>query len=452
MSTFLPSSQLLSPLFSNEAMERIFSDDNLLTKMVHFEDALAQAQGKIGVIPETAAIQISQSLPSFQPDMAHLQASLEKAGVPVAELVRQLRVHVGGDAATYIHWGATTQDVMDTAVVLQMREAFTQLETIINQTVAQLAHLADQHRHTLMVGRTHSQQALPITFGYKVAGWVAPLLRHQERLRELKPRLFTLQFGGAVGNLSALGEQGTAVQQALANLLDLSIPLTTWHTQRDNLVECANWLSFVCGSLAKMAQDIILMAQSEVGELRETADPTRGGSSTMPQKSNPIVSEGIIAIARSNANLAATMQHAQIQEHERGTHGWQMEWLTLPQMFITTAAALKKAHFLSQNLQVNVDKMKENVVASNGLLLAEPISLALSAHIGREAAKRLVKEACQLAYQQGRHLIEVVQEQTAVSLDWESLRDEANYLGVTQSMIDQILQKLSLATDETEKT
>lgn len=442
MSSTLPNSLLLKPLFGDEAMAQLFSDANFIEQMVYFEHALAQAQGKVGVIPNTAVAQITQSLPSFRPDMEQLQAGIEKAGVPVAELVRQLRAHVEGEAATYIHWGATTQDVMDTAVILQLRQAFSQLEPILIQLITQLAQLAEQHRHTLMVGRTHSQHALPITFGYKVSGWLAPLLRHQQRLQEFKLRLFVLQFGGAVGNLAALGERGTAVQHELAKLLTLPLPLTTWHTQRDSLVECANWLALLCGSVAKMAQDIILLAQSEVGELHETADSARGGSSTMPQKSNPIISEGIIAIARANVNLAATMNHAQIQEHERGTHGWQMEWLTLPQMFVTTAAALKKTLFLSQNLVVNSEKMRQNVVATQGLMLAEPLSLALSETLGREAAKRLVKEACQLAHQRGRHLIDVVREQTAVSLDWDALRDEANYLGATQHLIDRLLMEV----------
>ena len=442
-------SHIFAPLFREEDVAAIFSDDAFLQNMVAFESALAQAQGKLGVIPETAAAAITHALHTFQPDLAQMQKGVEQAGVPVAELVRQLRHHVGGEAATYIHWGATTQDVMDTAVILQMRAALVEIESLLMKTITQLAQLADLHRQTLMVGRTHSQHALPITFGYKVAGWTAPLLRHQQRLQELKPRLFRLQFGGAVGTLAALGQSGTAVQQDLANKLNLSIPSTSWHTQRDTFAECAGWLSMVCGSLAKLAQDIILLAQSDVGELRETADVKRGGSSTMPQKSNPVISEGIIAIARSNANLVATIHQAQIQEHERGTHGWQMEWLTLPQMFVSTAASLRKAHFLSQNLVVNEEKMRQNVAATNGLMLAEPISLALSQYFDRETAKNLVKQACQLAQQKKRHLVDVVRDELAalgkvdVSIDWETLSKEANYLGASEALIDQFLDKVT---------
>ena len=433
------SNALLNPLFGDEKMQQLFSDVAFIEQMVLVERTLAAVQGQLGVIPEAAATAIVVALDTFVPDLPQLQAGVERAGVPVPELVRQLRQHIGGEAASFVHWGATTQDVMDTAVILQIRHALNEIEPALQETITNLARLADAQRHTLMVGRTHSQQALPITFGYKVAGWIAPLLRHQQRLQELKPRLLQLQFGGAVGSLAALGEKGTAVQQALAAALNLHVPTITWHTQRDNLAECAGWLSLLSGSLAKMAQDIILLAQSEVGELRETADPKRGGSSTMPQKSNPIISEGIIAIARANANLLATMNQAQIQEHERGTHGWQMEWLTLPTMFVYTAAALRKAHFLSQHLVVNEDRMRQNVAASNGLMLAEPISLALSQHLGRAAAQELVKEACQEAFAQSRHLVEVVREKTDVVLDWEKIGSEANYLGSIQAMIDRIV-------------
>jgi len=444
MAAFAPNSHLLNPLFGHEAMQHIFSDATFIDQMVQFERVLAEVQGQLGVIPAPAAAAMVTALLNFVPDLPQLQAGIARAGVPVPELVRQLRQHVGGEAATYLHWAATTQDVMDTAVVLQIRQAVTQLEPVLGQTIAHLAALADQHRHTLMAGRTHSQHALPITFGYKVAGWLAPLLRHQQRLQELKPRLFVLQYGGAVGTLAALGERGTAVQQTLAAALDLHPPLISWHTQRDNLVECAGWLSLLTGSLAKIAQDIILLAQSEVDEVRETADAQRGGSSTMPQKSNPIISEAVIAIARANANLLATLHQAQIQEHERGTHGWQVEWITLPTLFIYTAAALQKIHFLSQNLVVNQSTMQQNVAASNGLMMAEPLALALSQPLGPEAARALVKEACQVVLAEKRHLVDVVREKTEIPLDWARVGREANYLGVAQAVIDRVLASAAL--------
>lgn len=438
----LPDSSLFSPLFSDDAMRHIFSDEIFVESMVSVESLLAQVQGELGIVPQTAVSTITNALPTFTPDYDQLKIGIEKAGVPVSELVRQMRQHIGAPAASYIHWGATTQDIMDTAVIIQMRTAFSLLEPKLQQIILHLAPLANNHRHTIMAGRTHSQQALPTTFGLKVAGWLTPLLRHQERLAQLKPRLLVVQFGGAAGTLASLGEQGLAVQQNLADRLSLGTTQTPWHTQRDNLAECAGWLALVCGSLAKIAQDIILLAQTEVGELRESADTSRGGSSTMPQKSNPIISEGIIAIARANANLLATMHQALVQEHERATHGWQMEWLTLPQMFVHTAVSLNKALFLSQNLVVNKEKMAQNVDLSQGLMMAEPLSLALAPELGRTEAKALIKEACQQAFAEQRHLVDVVQEKTAVSLDWAYYRNEANYLGTANDMIDQVLEQV----------
>jgi 3-carboxy-cis,cis-muconate cycloisomerase len=437
-------SPLFSALFHAPEVAEQFSDMQFVRYMLDVEAALAAVQGQLGVIPAEAAEQIVAGAATLDVDFEQLGNGFEKAGVPVIELVSQLRKHIGEEAADYVHWGATTQDIMDTACVLQLRAALTVLEASLADVVQNLARLADKHRHTLMAGRTHSQQALPIPFGLKAAGWLAPLLRNQQRLDEFKPRLLTLQFGGAAGTLAALGDRGTAVQSALAAKLNLNTPLIPWHTQRDRLVELANWLSLVTGSLAKMAQDIILMAQSEVGEVRETADASRGGSSTMPQKSNPIISELIITASRTNASLLANMHQAMIQEHERATHGWQMEWLTLPQMMNLTAVSLNKARFLTENIVIHEEKMRNNVTASNGLMLAEAITFALApSYMSRPAAKQLVREACQVALAQNRHLVDVVQAQTDVPLDWAAIRDEANYFGAANTFIDNVLAHIS---------
>jgi 3-carboxy-cis,cis-muconate cycloisomerase len=294
-----------------------------------------------------------------------------------------------------------------------------------------------------MAGRTHSQQALPIPFGLKVAEWLAPLVRHRQRLAEMKPRILVVQFGGAAGTLAALGERGTAVQEALAAELNLNMPPMPWHTQRDGFAEMASWLSLVSGSLAKMAQDIILMAQSEVGEVRESADPTRGGSSTMPQKSNPIISVLIIAAARTNASLLAAMHQAQIQEHERATHGWQMEWLVLPQMMGLTAVSLKKANFVAENLVVYEGQMRRIVAASKGLMMAEAVTFALvPTYLSRAEAKRLVREACLKAIKEDRHLIDVLQEEVTFPLNWAQLRDESAYFGTADEFINRVLASI----------
>ena len=434
-------SQLFGPLFTEPAIAAEFSDAQFVHYLLQVEAALARVQGPLGVIPADAAEQIATVAPQIAVDWPRLQNATEHAGFPIIELVAQIRKAVGPTAANYVHWGATTQDIMDTALILQLRHALTVLHTHLDAVIAELAQLVAEHRHTLMAGRTHSQQALPITFGFKVAGWLAPLLRHHQRLTELQPRLLVVQFGGAAGTLAALGADGLAVQQALATELQLATTTLPWHTQRDNLVEFAGWLSLVSGSLAKLAQDIILLAQSEVAEITESGDRARGGSSTMPQKSNPVVSELIIAAARTNAALLSSLHNAQIQEHERATHGWQMEWLALPQMVSLTGAALAKARFLSAHLVVDREQMARNVAASHGLMLAEAVSFALAAQMERAAAKQLVTEAVQTVLAEGRHLIDVLQARTDLPLDWASLRDERNYLGATQTFIDRVLAK-----------
>jgi 3-carboxy-cis,cis-muconate cycloisomerase len=434
-------SYLFSSLFSDAEVAELFSDPQLVRAMLAVESALAKVEGQLGVIPAEAADQIVDVAARMEVDFDRLRSEIEKSGVPVIDLVRQLRTQIGGDAADYVHWGATSQDIIDTANVLQIRTVLEVLESMLESVIRNLAQLADKHRHTLMAGRTHSQQALPITFGFKVTGWLAPLIRHRERLAEMRPRILVIQFGGAVGTLAALGTSGIQVQENLAEELKLNLSHIPWHTQRDNMAELASWLSLLTGSLAKMAQDIILLAQSEVGELSESDDASRGSSSTMLQKNNPIVSELIITVARTNASLLASMHQAQIQEHERGSHGLQMEWLVFPQMFILTAAALNKALFLSQNLVVDEARMRENIAASYGLMLAEAVSYALAGtSMSKASANELVKEACQVVVQEGRHLIDVLKEKTDAPVDWDAIREESAYLGSTDTFINRVLQ------------
>lgn len=435
-------SALFFTLFSSTGLADLFTDEAYVKKLVEVEGALALVQAKLGVIPEAAAQQINVALPSFKADMAQLAAATEKSSIPTIELLRQLREHVGEDAASYLHWGATSQDIMDTAVVLQCKEALGVMEKMLDATLLGLGVLAEKHRFALMAGRTHSQQALPITFGLKIANWLTPLLRHKERLAELKARVFVVQFGGAVGTLASLRDKGIAVQEALAVELGLAVPLLPWHTQRDNFVELANWLSLMSGSLAKLAQDVILMAQTEIAELRESNDASRGSSSTMPQKANPVQSELILTAARQNAQHLAAMHQAQIQEHERGTHGWQLEWLNLAQMFALTGSSLEKTLWLSQNLVVNEARMLENVKASQGLMMAEAASFELSKHRSRSEAKALVKRAVQKSLQHNKHLAETLSEESELALNWFAILDETSYLGETQTLIDRVTQEL----------
>lgn len=440
-------SNLFAPLFSDPDIAEVFSDEQFVRNMVEVELALAKVQGELHVIPVEASQTIGRIGASLQLDHIRLKEGLEQVGAPVVALVNQLREGIGGEAANFVHWGATTQDIVDTAVVLQIRASLRVLENNLLQLIGGLSELAEGNRDRLMAGRTHSQQALPIPFGFKVASWLAPLVRHRQRLNDLKPRILVLQFGGAVGTLAALGQYGIATQEALASELGLNVPLMPWHTQRDNMTELAGWLSMVSGSLANMAQDVILLAQSEVGEITEIADPSRGGSSTMPQKNNPVTSELIIAAARANASLLSSMHDALIHEHERGTHALQLEWFNLPQMFALTGSALKKAIDLSQNLVVHGSQMDRNVNASNGLMLAEAVSFALSSIMSRAEAQRIVKECCQVSKVQGRHLVDVVREKTDAPFEWSHLKEESAYFGSAGIFIDRVIQAAKKAID-----
>lgn len=440
--TISPSdSKLFGPLFSHPAIDAIFTDGRFISEMLQVETALADALGELELIPAEAATRIAEAVSGFQPDLEQLRLATQRSGVPVIELVRQLRQRVGDQHGRYVHWGATSQDIMDTARVLQVRAALAALEAELGQLITRLAELADQHRQLIMAGRTHSQQALPISFGYKVATWLAPLLRHRDRLAELRPRVLVLQLGGAAGTLAAYHERGETVSAALGKALDLVPAVIPWHTQRDGFAELAGWLSLLSGSLAKLAQDVILLAQSEVAELRESGAGDRGGSSTMPQKVNPIQSELIIAAARANAALLSSMHQALVQEHERATHGWQLEWIAMPQMFALTGSALAKARTVAAGLQIDAERMRLNLEAAHGTLMAEAIRLALTEHLSAEQAEALVREACQIALAQGRPLAEVVRESSEFELDWEVLTDESRYLGSTQSFIDRVLER-----------
>lgn len=440
--TFSPlDSQLYGPAFSTPEMTEVFSDAAHLRRMIKVEVALAKVQAELGLIPAAAAQDIAATGQALEPAYAALQRGILADGVPVTALLGEWRAVLGEEGRTYLHWGATTQDIVDTALILGVQHALKLLEDDLKRLARELGRLAHQNRSTLQAGRTHSQQALPITFGLKVAGWLLPLLRHIERLEQLRPRLLALQFGGAVGTLAALGKSGPSVQAALARELGLINPELPWHTARDSLAELGGWLSLLTGTLGKMGQDIILLAQSEVGELRESHDRSRGGSSTMPQKSNPMQSEVLVAAARMNAGLLATLHHALIQEHERATHGWQLEWLTLPQMFGLSAGALRNANTLAADLAVDAVRMQENIQASQGLMLAEAYSLTLAPMLGRTEAKKLVAAGVAKALAEGIQLHDALSSLPDAPAELPQL-SEKDYLGATEELINNVLARL----------
>lgn len=428
---------IFSTLLADAEVAAILGDAAQATAMVAVEAALARVEARLGVIPAAHGEAIAAALVGFEPDLADLARGTASAGVPVPALVAQLRRRVGPPAGDGVHWGATSQDIVDTALVLQLRRALGILEGRLEALVGALADLAQTHRDTVMVGRTRFQQAVPTTFGLKAAGWLAPLLRHRQRLAELKPRLLMVQLGGAAGNLAALGGQGVGAMEGLATELELGCPAMPWHSQRDGLAELASWLSLVTGSLGKLGQDVLLLAQNEVGEVREAAG---GGSSTMPNKSNPILSEALVTLARRNATLVGGMHESMLHAHERDGGAWQLEWALLPDMLSTTAAALAHAGELARTLVIDREAMLATLDTSHGLLLAEAASFALAEKLGRAKAQELVKTACRVALAEKRDLIDVLAAETA-GIDWGRVREAADRPPAVAELIRRVIEQ-----------
>lgn len=425
-------------LLSDAEVAELFADGAAVREMIAVEVALASAQARLGVVPENAAREIAAAAASFEPDFARLRAGTERSGVPVIALVEQLRAAVGGGAANFVHYGATSQDIVDTAMVLQMCRALDVLAGRLDGVCARLADLAHRHRTTPMAARTRYQQALPTTFGLKVASWLAPLRRHGERLAELRPRFEVVQLGGAAGTLAAFGTRGIEVMEALATDLGLAAPALPWHTQRDGVAEVAGWLALVTGSLGKAGVDAALMAQTEVGEVR-IGPVDSGGSSTLPQKNNPVVAEVLMTLARLNATLLPGVHQAQLQAHERDGSAWQLEWMTVPRMAIACAAALRHGAAMFDHLVPDAARMRANLEASNGAILAEAAVFALMPHMPRDDAQALVKAACQEVAASGQPLAAVLADKTALPIDWPSVLNPLNYLGAAEALIARAL-------------
>ena len=429
--------------FAPAAMRTIFSDQETVARYVEVEVALAQVEGRLGIIPKQAADAIKRLASAQQIDLAQLRQATNVVGYPIVGLVAQLAKQCG-EAGRYLHWGATTQDIMDTAVVLQLKAALAIVENDLAALANTLIELAKKHRLTVMAGRTHLQHALPVTFGYKAAIWLSAIVRHRRRLKEIRPRVLVGQFGGAVGTLASLGDNGLAVHDALMAELGLGSSPMPWHVGRDSLAETVSALALITGSLAKIATDIMLLMQTEVGEAFEPFEEGRGSSSTMPQKRNPIACELIIAAARIVRQHAGLMFDAVAADHERATGPWHLEWMALPGAFLATGAALTHARAMLEGLIVEPERMRRNLELTGGLIVAEAVMMALAEHTGRQAAHHIVAHASRAALEQGTPLLVQLERDPQViqHLDGKRLRqltDPVNYLGSTQAMVDRML-------------
>ena len=449
MSTAL--SPLLAPMLSSAAMRAICDDTATLQNMLDFEAALARAEAQTGVIPGSAADRIANGCKAGAFDLTALAEAATRSGNLAIPLVKALTANIAradAEAARYVHWGATSQDVIDTAAMLTLRAGIDALCADLDRAITGFAKLARAHRNTPVVARTWLQHALPMPFGLKLAEYAAALHRSRLRLTRLRSETLALQFGGAAGTLAALGDKGMAVAELLSRELGLPLPDAPWHTHRDRIAEAAAVLAIISGTCGKIARDISLMMQTDVGEAFEPAGAGRGGSSTMPHKRNPVAAASALGASTMAPNLAATIFAAQVQDHERSAGPWHAEWPTLPALLLVTSGALGATVDIAEGLEVDAERMRANLDTTHGLIMAEAVSFALAEAIGKSDAHHLVEAASKKAVAENRHLRDVLTSDSMVTAQLPSnkiaaLFDPMAYQGASQALIDRLLASLN---------
>jgi 3-carboxy-cis,cis-muconate cycloisomerase len=438
-------SALFRDMFGTAEMRDVFSDEALVGRYLEAEAALARAQARMGVVPKEAAEAIDAASRTLKVDYDKLRRETEIVGYPILPLVHQLAAAAGA-AGRFVHWGATTQDIMDTGNVLQIRSALDIIERDLREISTILAAMARKYRDTPMAGRTHLQQALPITFGYKAAVWLSSIDRHIQRIEQARPRVLVGEFSGAAGTLASIGAGGLQMQLLFCRELGLHQPAITWHVARDGIAEAVSLLGLITATLGKIATDVMMMSATEFGEVSEPFVPGRGASSTMPQKRNPISSELMLAAAKAVRQHVAAMLDGMIHDFERATGPWHLEWVSLPESFLLTASSLANAKFMLGGLVVHEQRMRENLGLTHGLIVAEAVMMAIAPKLGRQLAHDVVYEACRKAIEGKRHLADVLTEMPEIV---EALGgseaihrhcDPANYLGLAGEMVDRALE------------
>src|SRR5947208_2374020 len=448
MSTSL--SPLLAPMLSSAAMRAVYDDAAHLQTMLDFGAALARAEAANGVIPPSAAGAIAKACKASSFDLVALAEAATRSGNLAIPLVKALTSNVAradADAARYVHWGATSQDVIDSATMLTLRAAIEALLGDIDRAVTGFAKLARQHRNTAVVARTWLQHALPMPFGLKLAEYAAALHRSRKRLQRLRSEALALQFGGAAGTLAALGDKGWLVAERLALELKLPLPDAPWHTHRDRIAEAASVFAIVAGSCGKIARDVSLMMQTDVGEAFEPSGEGRGGSSTMPHKRNPVAAASALAAATMAPNLAATIFAAQVCDHERSAGPWHAEWPTLPTLLLVTSGGLAAIVDIAEGLEVDAARMRTNLDATGGLIMAEAVTMALAEKIGKSDAHHLVEAASKKAVTEKKHLRDVLTADSKITAQLSAdkitaLFEPMAYQGASQALIDRLLASL----------
>ncbi len=447
MAASIIDSRIFQGIFTTDAMRQVWSDENRTAQYIAIERALATVQARLGLIPQEAADEIVSHCQLEQIDMDMLRQQTERIGYPILGVVTQLNQLCRDKLGEYVHWGATTQDITDTATVLQIRQALVLVDDELAAIANALAKLAQDHRLTPVIGRSNLQQAIPVTFGYKMAGILSAVLRHRERIAQLRERVLVGEFAGAAGTLASLETGAMETQAGLCAELGLGQPVIAWHTIRDNIAEVGTVLGLIGGTLGKLSMDVKLMMQTEVGEVFEPYHHGRGSSSTMPQKRNPIASCYIHAAISVLRQHAAALLDAMVADHERSTGPWEIEWIVLPEAFCLAAGALKQSRAVLEGLEVDPAAMRRNIAMTGGLVMSEAVMMGLGKHIGREYAHDLVYDLCRASLQQRLPLIDLLAAHPEINRHVTrdqllQMLDPANYLGQSGVMVDRVLARM----------
>ena len=450
MASTIIDSSIFQGIFSSDAMRAVWSDENRTAKYIDVERALARVQARLGLIPQEACDEIVSHCELSQIDMARLREQTERIGYPILGVVTQINQLCRDALGEFVHWGATTQDITDTATVLQIREGLDIVDAELEAIADALAQLCREHRLTPIIGRSNLQQAIPVTFGYKMAGLLSAVLRHRERIVQLRERVLVGEFAGAAGTLASLQTGAMETQAGLCAELGLKQPVIAWHTIRDNIAEVGAVLGLIGGTLGKLSMDVKLMMQTEVGEVFEPYHHGRGSSSTMPQKRNPIASCYIHAAISVVRQHAAALMDAMVADHERSTGPWEIEWIVLPEAFCLLAGALKQSRAVLEGMEVDPVAMRRNIDMTHGLVMSEAVMMGLGPFIGREYAHDLVYDICRVALKQQRPLLDLLCENAQIMKhvtreQLAAMCDPNNYLGQSGVMVDRVLAQMAAA-------
>jgi len=444
MAAYVMDSELFGDQYGSAEMREIFSDRNTVQKWLDTEAALARAEADLGLIPVEAADEIQRISDAALYDLAAMQAEMARTSHPIVPLVRAMDEKCEGDAGGFVHWGATTQDIMDTGQVLQIRDAWAVIGTELDKVAANLETLARDHRSTPMAGRTHGQQAQPVTFGYKVAIWLDEVRRHKARMAEAGERLFVGQFSGAVGSMAAIGAPGPKVQARMMEILGLKAPVICWHVARDTMAECASVMAMVAGTMGKIANEVYMMTKTETAEIEEPMPPGKVGSSTMPHKRNPAICEAVVALARTARECVGQAFSLVVAEHERDKIGLLVEREFVARLHALTHAAVKKTAVLTGGLNVRAENMRRNLDITGGLMLSEAVMMQLAPVLGRQESHEIVYQAAQATAVDGRTMKQALMDVPEVTAklseaEIDAILDPEAYTGLCAEFVDKVL-------------